>query len=72
MFNNEVINGQRQDCFEGLATLGRSLTVKEVANLLQTSTLWVYKHWRGLGGRKIGGHIRFFENTIVERIMENS
>ena len=44
------------------------IDVHTVAEWLQVSPQWVYRHWRKLGGIKIGANIRFFEKDIVERI----
>ena len=46
----------------------RMIDVPTVAKWLQVSPQWVYRHWRKLGGIKIGANIRFFEKDIVERI----
>jgi hypothetical protein len=35
------------------------LTPEEVALFLRKSPSWVYKHWRELGGRKLGGSLFF-------------
>ena len=35
------------------------MTPEEVARYLQLSLSWIYKHWRDLGGVKLGGSIRF-------------
>ena len=37
------------------------MTPEEVARYLRKSTSWVYKNWKGLGGRKLGGSL-FFPN----------
>ena len=44
-------------------------TPEEVALFLGKSQSWVYKHWRELGGRKLGGSL-FFPRTedLAERI----
>ncbi|PKN42166.1 MAG: hypothetical protein CVU60_08075 [Deltaproteobacteria bacterium HGW-Deltaproteobacteria-18] len=44
--------------------------VPTVAEWLQVSPQWVYRHWRKLGGKKAGAHIRFIEKEIVERFKE--
>ena len=36
-----------------------ALTPSDVADLLQLSESYVYKHWRELGGVKIGQRVRF-------------
>jgi hypothetical protein len=39
---------------------GRDIqTVDEVAEFLRVSTSWVYRNWKELGGRKIGGKLFF-------------
>lgn len=35
------------------------LTPEEVAQYLRKSPSWVYKHWQGLGGVKLGGSLFF-------------
>jgi len=35
------------------------LTPEEVAQYLRKSTSWVYKNWKELGGRKLGGSLLF-------------
>ena len=35
------------------------MAVEEVALYLQKSTSWVYKNWKILGGRKLGGSLFF-------------
>jgi len=35
------------------------LTVEETAEYLRKSTSWVYKNWKMLGGRKLGGSLIF-------------
>jgi hypothetical protein len=35
------------------------MTPEEVALFLRKSPSWVYKHWRELGGRKLGGSLFF-------------
>ena len=37
------------------------MTVEEVSQLFAKSESWVYKHWRELGGVKLGGSL-FFPN----------
>ena len=51
-----------------LEELGKSMTVKEVAEALGVPEKWVYRHWGELGGIKLGRHVRFFEKRIVEVI----
>ena len=35
------------------------MTIQEVAQFLHKSESWVYKHWRELGGKKLGGSLFF-------------
>lgn len=46
----------------------RLIDVPTVAEWLQVSSQWVYRHWRKLGGKKLGAQIRFIEKEIVERV----
>ena len=54
-----------------LENLGKALTVKDVSRLLGVSRSWVYANVHLLGGVKLGGSLRFFENKIVE-VLENA
>ena len=45
------------------------LTPEEVAQYLNKSVSWIYKHWEMLGGRKLGGSLFFpGKETLYERI----
>jgi hypothetical protein len=45
------------------------MTPEEVALFLRKSTSWVYKHWKELGGRKLGGSLLFpRKEELYERI----
>ena len=45
------------------------LTPEEVARYLNKSVSWVYKHWKILGGRKLGGSLFFpRKDELYERI----
>jgi hypothetical protein len=45
------------------------MTPEEVAQYLRKSTSWVYKHWRELGGRKLGGSLFFpGKENLYERL----
>ena len=47
------------------------LTPEEVARYLRKSTSWVYKHWKVLGGRKLGGSLFFpSKEELYERIFK--
>jgi len=35
------------------------MTIQEVALFLHKSESWVYKHWKELGGKKLGGSLFF-------------
>jgi hypothetical protein len=54
-----------------LKKLGKLLKAKEVAELLGVSESWVYANADLLGGIKLKGSLRFFENKIVE-VLENA
>ena len=50
-------------------TTSAVLTAEEVADFLNKSVSWVYKHWQELGGAKFGGSIFFpRQGDIYERI----
>jgi len=50
-----------------LKELGKPMTVREVAKALGVTEKWIYRHWRNLGGVKLGRRkLRFFEKRIVE------
>ncbi len=43
--------------------------VEEVAEYLRKSTSWVYKNWKIIGGRKLGGSLIFpSEEDLYERL----
>ena len=44
--------------------LDRQLNCAEVADLLGVSRNWVYSHRRVLGGKKLGGSVRYPERSI--------
>jgi len=50
------------------------LTPEEVARFFRKSTSWVYKNWKELGGRKLGGSLLFprkedlYERLFCKRI----
>jgi len=45
------------------------MTPEEVARFLRKSPSWVYKHWRELGGRKLGGSLFFpGKESLYERL----
>lgn len=46
------------------------IDVPTAARWLLVSEQWVYRHWRKLGGKKLGANIRFIEKDIVERFKE--
>jgi predicted DNA-binding transcriptional regulator AlpA len=47
------------------------LKLKDAAKRLNQSESWVYRRWKELGGKKLGGNIRFsaadIENFIAKR-----
>ncbi len=48
---------------------GDILTIEEVAQYLRKSPSWVYKHWKILGGVKLGGSILFpSKEELQERL----
>ena len=44
--------------------LDRQLTASEVSHILSVSKNWVYAHRRVLGGKKLGGSVRYSERSI--------
>lgn len=40
------------------------LDVKGAAGYLSFSDNWVHRHWREIGGRKVGREIRFFRSDL--------
>jgi len=45
------------------------MTLEEVAQFLHKSESWVYKHWKKLGGKKLGGSLFFPEKeNLYERL----
>ncbi len=45
------------------------LTPEEVARFFRKSTSWVYKNWKELGGRKLGGSLLFpRKEDLYERL----
>lgn len=46
------------------------MTIEEVAEYLHKSPSWVYKNWRILGGKKLGGSLFFpAKEELYERIL---
>jgi predicted DNA-binding transcriptional regulator AlpA len=49
----------------------RLLKLKDAAKHLNQSESWVYRHWKEVGGKKLGGNIRFsiadIEKFIAKR-----
>jgi predicted DNA-binding transcriptional regulator AlpA len=47
------------------------LKLKDAAKHLNQSESWVYRHWKEVGGKKLGGNIRFsiadIEKFIAKR-----
>jgi len=45
------------------------MTLQEVSQFLHKSESWVYKHWKQLGGKKLGGSLFFPEKEdLYERL----
>jgi len=44
------------------------LKLKEAAKHLNQSESWVYRHWKDLGGKKIGSNIRFAMDDLEKFI----
>lgn len=48
-------------------------TIEEVAHFLKKSQSWAYKHWKELGGRKLGGSLMFPDKEdLYERLFGKS
>ena len=51
--------------------LGELLTLKDAAKYLNQSDSWLYRRWKEIGGKKLGGNIRFsiadIEKFIAKR-----
>jgi hypothetical protein len=48
---------------------GAILDLGEAADFLKVSESWLYKHWRDVGGKKLGGHLRFpCKEDLYERL----
>lgn len=46
------------------------MNVEEVANYLRKSQSWVYKNWKIIGGRKLGGSLIFpSKEDLYERVL---
>jgi hypothetical protein len=43
---------------------GEILNVEGAMKFLNVSGDWIYRHWKQLGGRKIGKGIRFYRNDL--------
>jgi hypothetical protein len=48
--------------------LTRLLKLRDAAKHLNQSESWVYRHWKELGGKKLGGNIRF-SITDIEKFI---
>jgi len=57
---------------ESGVTQGVMLTIKQIAQRLQVAEDTVYKHWRELGGFKVGGSIRFDWERTRERLFKGA
>jgi len=49
-------------------TLGRTISVKELANYLNISEKIIRENYQQLGGVRIGRHYRFFERRIIDAL----
>jgi predicted DNA-binding transcriptional regulator AlpA len=46
------------------------MSIEEVAKYLRKSPSWVYKHWKKLGGKKLGGSLFFpAKEDLYERVL---
>ena len=67
-FRHEIKELVREAIREALSNNGKDdalMDVEEVARFLKQSPDWVYRHWKQLGGRKIGAKsIRFYRSDI--------
>jgi AraC-like DNA-binding protein len=52
--------------------LGRRLSIEEVADYFGVDIETVRRHYRSIGGIRLGRRILFFENLIIEAIKETS
>jgi len=57
---------------EGKITTNKFMTVKQLADKLQLSEATIYKHWRSLGGVRVGGSIRFDLQRTLEHLQQES
>ena len=49
------------------------MSVEEVARYLRLSPSWVYKNWKILGGKKLGGSLRFpSKEDLYEHLFSGS
>jgi predicted DNA-binding transcriptional regulator AlpA len=48
------------------------LKLKDAAKHLNQSESWVYRHWKEVGGKKLGGNIRFSIADIEKFIAKRS
>jgi hypothetical protein len=53
-----------QDVMKDLRTEDVVLDVKAAADYLKYSTHWVHRHWRKMGGTKVGREIRFVRSEL--------
>jgi Helix-turn-helix domain len=50
------------------ADTGGLLQLKDAAKRLNQSESWVYRHWKEVGGKKLGGNIRFSRDDLEKFI----
>jgi hypothetical protein len=67
-WRTEIKELVREVISEHLANVAKDdalMDVEDVARFLKQSPDWVYRHWKQLGGRKIGAKsIRFYRSDI--------
>ena len=47
---------------------GAILTAEQIAQRLQVTVAWVYRHRKQLGGWKADGHVRFTEGGLARAL----
>lgn len=53
-------------------TLGRCLSAREVADYLQCDITTVYRNYRELGGIKLGKTYKFFEQGLLNALLQQT
>ena len=49
--------------------LGRCLSAREVSEYLRCDISTVYRHFRSLGGVKVGSSYKFFEKRLIDALL---